>query len=173
MDTPGHGKLRQAAVESISQTANLRGIIFLVDSAALSGTDSGLREAAEYLHDALLKLQKLLSDRKTAKSIKEMPLLIAANKLDLFTALPAALVRNALENEITKVRDSRAKGLLDSGSAADDEEKDDWLGEMGASSFKFTQMEEFNVYVEVAGGHVLGGDGAEVQKWWSWIGNRL
>ena len=173
MDTPGHGKLRQHALDTLTNPQSLRGIIFVVDAAALSGGDVGLRQAADYLHDVLLFLQKRMSNSKTAKALKEIPVLIAANKLDLFTALPAALVKNALEAEITKVRDSRSKGLLDSGISMDDDEKDDWLGEMGGTAFKFAQMEEFNISIEVAGGNVLGGDGAEVQKWWSWIGDRL
>jgi signal recognition particle receptor subunit beta len=144
-----------------------------VDSAALSAGDEGLRQTADYLHDVLLLLQKR-ADSKATKKLKEIPVLIAANKLDLFTALPAAMVKNTLEMEITKVRVSRSKGLLDSGIAMDgiDEEKDDWLGEMGSSDFKFAQMEEFDVSVEVIGGNVLG-DGPGVKKWWVWVSERI
>lgn len=113
------------------------------------------------------------SKNKAAKSLKEIPLLIAANKMDLFTALPAALVKSSLETEITKVRVSRSKGLLDSGIGMEDEEKDDWLGEVGSSNFKFTQMEEFDVLIEVAGGNVTGDDGPVTEKWWKWISERL
>ena len=85
----------------------------LSSSSSVDGTDS-LRLTAEYLHDILLLLQTR-SSKLGAKDGKGLPLLLAANKLDLFTALPAALVKSALEKEITKVRDSRSKGLLDSG----------------------------------------------------------
>jgi len=145
-----------------------------VDAATLSASDEGLRQTADYLHDVLLLLQKRTENKKTAKALKEVPVLIAANKMDLFTALPAALVKSSLETEITKVRASRSKGLLDSGIGMDDadEDKDDWLGEMGSSDFKFSQMEEFDVSVELLGGNVLGGT-PNVNKWWRWISERL
>lgn len=114
---------------------------------------------------------------KTSKVPKEISLLIAANKMDLFTALPAALVRTTLEVEIGKVRSSRSKGLLDSGigmgDAAEAEEKDDWVGEVGCGEFKFSQMDEFNISVEVIGGSVIAADGSEVDRWWGWIEKRL
>jgi signal recognition particle receptor subunit beta len=177
IDTPGHGKLRHHAVENITNPQNLRGIIFLVDSASLSAADEGLRQTADYLHDILLLLQKRTTKSRGKKIQGELPVLIAANKLDLFTALPAALVKSTLESEITRVRTSRSKGLLDSGigmgDAADDDDQDDWLGEMGSTDFKFAQMEEFDVAVEVIGGNVVGGDGPSVDKWWKWISHRL
>lgn len=174
MDTPGHGKLRHHALENITNPQNLKGLIFLVDAATLSAGDEGLRQTADYLHDVLLILQKRTSGNKAAKALKEIPVLIAANKIDLFTALPAALVKNSLETEISKVRTSRSKGLLDSGIGMDDaEEKDDWLGEFASTEFKFKQMEEFDVQVEVIGGNVTGGEGPTVEKWWSWVSERL
>ncbi|CZT06953.1 hypothetical protein WAI453_012815 [Rhynchosporium graminicola] len=173
VDTPGHGKLRHHALENITNPQNLKGLIFVADAATLSAGDEGLQQTADYLHDVLLILQKRV-DTKSAKALKEIPVLIAANKMDLFTALPVALVKSSLEAEITKVRKSRSKGLLDSGIGMDDadDEKDDWLGEMGSSAFKFAQMEEFNVFVEVAGGNVLG-DPPTVERWWKWISERL
>ena len=179
VDTPGHGKLRYHALESIVKPQNLKGIIFLVDAANISaGSDGhggeGLREAAEYLHDVLLQLQKRSSNSKTSRAPKEMPVLIAANKLDLFTALPAALVKIALESEITRVRSSRAKGLLDSGVGMNDvEEERDWLGDGGDGAFGFSQMAEVNVPIAIIGGNVMGSDEADVVQWWDWIGGNL
>lgn len=176
VDTPGHGKLRHHALENITNPQNLKGLIFLVDAATLSAGDESLRQTADYLHDILLLLQKMTSGGKAAKALKEIPVLIAANKMDLFTALPAALVKRSLEEEITKVRVSRSKGLLDSGIGMGDsidEEKDDWLGEMGSTEFKFAQMEEFDITIEVIGGNVFGGDGPAVDKWWRWVSARL
>jgi signal recognition particle receptor subunit beta len=173
IDTPGHGKLRHHALESLTNPQNLKGLIFVVDAAALSAGDEGLRQTADYLHDILLMLQKR-SGSAAAKKMGEIPVLIAANKMDLFTALPAALVKSSLESEISKVRTSRSKGLLDSGIGIDDgdAEKDDWLGEMGSGVFKFAQMEEFDVAVEVMGGNVVGEE-QSVEKWWKWVSERL
>ncbi|KAH8671991.1 signal recognition particle receptor beta subunit-domain-containing protein [Tricladium varicosporioides] len=176
IDTPGHGKLRHHALDNLTNPQNLKGIIFLVDAATLSAGDEGLRSTADYLHDVLLMLQKRMeSKNKAAKRLKEIPMLIAANKMDLFTALPAALIKSSLETEISRVRTSRSKGLLDSGIGMEDdsEEKDDWLGEVGSKDFKFNQMEEFDILVEVSGGNVSGGDGPMVERWWKWIAERL
>ena len=180
-DTPGHGKLRYHAFDSVIKPQNLKGIIFMIDAADISIGNSGigndpLRQAAEYLHDMLLLLQKRFTTSKTSKAPKELPVLIAANKLDLFTALPAPLVKTALESEISNVRSSRTKGLLDSGIGMNDldigEEKD-WLGDGGDGKFEFSQMDEVNVAVSVAGGNVLGADGPDVNQWWDWIASVL
>ena len=181
VDTPGHGKLRHHAFDTVIKPRNLKGIIFMVDAADLSIGNSGtgneaLRQTAEYLHDVLLLLQKRSTSSKTSKAPKELPLLIAANKLDLFTALPAPLVTATLESEISNVRSSRTKGLLDSGIGINDldigEEKE-WLGDGGDGKFDFSQMDDVNVAVSVAGGNVLGADGPDVKQWWSWIASNL
>ena len=160
---------------------NLRGIIFVVDAADLS-SDNGekgngaLRQSAEYLHDLLLVLQKRAGKSKTSKGPQELPVLIAANKLDLFTALPAPLIKKNLEAEITNVRSSRNKGLLDSGigmNELDIGEEKEWLGDGGEGKFEFSQMEEVNVSITVAGGNVLGSEGGDVKQWWDWIGTNL
>lgn len=177
-DTPGHGKLRYHAIDSIVKPQNLKGIIFMVDAADLSGesANESLRQTAEYLHDLLLLLQNRSTKSKSSKAPQELPILIAANKLDLFTALPAKLVKSSLESEITKIRTSRNKGLLDSGiemNEMDAGEEKDWLGDGGEGKFDFPQMEEVNVPVTVSGGNVAGSDGPDVQRWWDWIGSNL
>ena len=152
----------------------------MVDAAEIAAgqTDSAeneaLREAADYLYNVLLLLQRRALNTKTSKAPNELPLLIAANKLDLFTALPAPLVKIQLEHEISKIRVSRSKGLLDSGIGMNetDEEKE-WLGDGGQGRFEFLQMKEFNIFVQVVGGNVMGYDGPEVKQWWAWIGSNL
>ena len=176
-DTPGHGKLRHHAFDNITKPQNLKGIIFMVDAAdvSLAGSE-GLHQAAEYLHDLLLVLQKRSTSSKISKAPNELPVLIAANKLDLFTALPAPLVKTALETEITNIRTSRNKGLLDSGigmNETDIGQEKEWLGDGGEGKFEFSQMKEVNVSVSVAGGNVLGSDGSDVAQWWNWIGSNL
>ncbi|KAK8210220.1 hypothetical protein M8818_003708 [Zalaria obscura] len=174
IDTPGHGKLRHHAFSALTAPA-LSGLIFVVDSAALSSAN-GLTEAATYLHDLLLALQKRHTSAKTSKGPKTLNVLVAANKQDLFTALPAQLVRKNLEREITKVRDTRAKGLLDSGVGGDeDEEEREWLGEGGEGAFEFRQMEECGVEVQVVGGNVRaeGDEAPHVQNWWAWVAENM
>ena len=152
----------------------------MVDAADLSSgsasnsANEALRQTAEYLHDVLLLLQKRVIGTTAAKGPLNLPILVAANKLDLFTALPAPLVKNALEKEISNVRTSKTKGLLDSGVGMNDmQDERDWLGDGGNEQFTFSQMDEVNVSVQVLGGNVTGTDGPDVKQWWDWIGSNL
>jgi len=178
IDTPGHGKLRHYATAQINDPKNIRAIIFVVDSAQLSN-ETDLNEAAEYLHDILLSLQKRYTDATSSKGPKEIPVLVAANKLDLFTALPPHLVKDLLEKTITEVRSNKAKALRDAGAALsggedDVDEEKEWLGEGGEGSFTFEQMRESGTSVQVIGGNVVAGkEGADMDKWWEWIAEQL
>jgi signal recognition particle receptor subunit beta len=178
IDTPGHGKLRNFASSQLQNPEHVRAIVFVVDAAALS-EEAGLDEAASYLHDVLLALQKRYTSATTSKGPREIPVLIAANKMDLFTALPANLVKLQLQKAITAVRSRRAKALRDAGAALSggedevDEEKE-WLGEGGEGSFEFEQMRESGTTVEVIAGNVSAGKQVgDVGAWWAWIAERL
>ncbi|EFQ32885.1 signal recognition particle receptor beta subunit [Colletotrichum graminicola] len=180
VDTPGHGKLRNHAMDKLSAAAavtdksKLRAILFVVDAAAI-GENDVLAPTAGYLYDVLLALQKRAASGKSSKPPAPVPVLVAANKTDLFTALPATLVKSSLEAEITRIRSSRSKGLLDSGVGIDDvgsEEHDDWLGAYGTEKFTFDQLREFDIDVDVIGGNITG-SGSGPDKWWSWIAQRV
>lgn len=178
VDTPGHGKLRHFATSQLTNPQNIQGIVFVVDAAAIA-EESGLTEAAEYLHDVLLSLQKRYTDAKSSKGPREIPVLVAANKMDLFTALPASLVKIQLEKGITEVRNSRAKAIRDAGAALagkeDDDEEKEWLGEGGEGAFDFEQMREIGTTVEVIGGNVIstGKQASDTDGWWGWIAQHL
>ncbi|CAK4030809.1 related to SRP102-signal recognition particle receptor, beta chain [Lecanosticta acicola] len=182
VDTPGHGKLRHHASTAVYSRTAIRGILFVVDSAAVS-SPTGLTETAEYLHDILLLLQKRHTQGKTSKGPASIPVLVAANKQDVFTSLPAGLVKSKLEEDIGRIRATRSRGLLDSGVAMDDgggvrggDEEQNWLGEYGSKEFRFGQMEEHGIDVRVVGGNVKGesdGEAGKVDEWWSWIGENL
>lgn len=172
VDTPGHGKLRTAAFGKLLRIDKLKGLVFMVDAAALAEPE-GLAPTASYLYDVLLYLQKKATSKTKAKLA--VPVLIAANKVDLFTALPATMVKVNLEAELTRIRASKSKGLLDSGVGMDDigsEEQDAWLGEYGTDKFTFGQLQEFDIDVEVIPGNVSG-DGPGAEKWWWWIAQRV
>ncbi|KAI6785260.1 uncharacterized protein J7T54_006902 [Emericellopsis cladophorae] len=174
VDTPGHGKLRNLAFGKLERAETLKAIVFVVDAAALSEQDV-LSTTASYLYDVLLLLQKRASDKsKTRKSV--VPVMIAANKMDLFTALPATMVRTNLEVELTRIRATRSKGLLDSGVGMDDvgsEDQDAWLGEYGSEKFSFKQMQEFDIDVDVLPGSITGEEGTGADKWWWWIAQKI
>jgi signal recognition particle receptor subunit beta len=183
-DTPGHGKLRAAALSKLTAASSadkkkntsrlLRAVVFVVDAADM---DTLSADGAEYLYDVLLALQKRTGAGKSSRAPGAVPVLIAANKLDLFTALPAALVRSRLETELGRIRRTRSKGLLEASVGTEEvdapEEGDDWLGEYGSDRFTFGQMREFDVEVDVIGGNVIGEGGPGVDKWWSWIAKQI
>jgi signal recognition particle receptor subunit beta len=172
VDTPGHGKLRNVAMGKLARTEKVKAVVFMVDAAAL-GEQETIAPTAAYLYDVLLFLQKRATSKGKDKA--SVPILIAANKMDLFTALPATMVKSHLETELSRIRASRSKGLLDSGVGIDDigsEEQDGWLGEYGSEKFSFQQMNEFDIDIEVVAGSVLTEElGAD--KWWWWIAQRV
>ena len=99
--------------------------------------------------------------------------------MDLFTALPANLVKSLLEKAITESRANRAKALRDAGAALAgnedevDEEKE-WLGEGGEGDFRFEMMRESGTSVDVLGGNVVSGkEVGNVGKWWEWVAEHL
>jgi signal recognition particle receptor subunit beta len=173
VDTPGHGKLRSEAALSHIHNPALRGVIFTVDSSVLDASDSSAsRDTAVYLHDVLLALQR----RKTGGKTKtEIPVLVAANKQDLFTALPVGAVRERLQTEIERVRMSKSRGLGAVGQDADAEAEEDTLGGGGEEKFNFKMMEEeYSIRVDVVGGAVRGEEaGKGVRRWEEWIGSCL
>lgn len=84
-----------------------------------------------------------------------------------------------MEEEVTKIRTARSRGLMDSGIGMEDDaggdEESNWLGEYGSKEFRFQQMEEHGVEVQVVGGNVKG-DGnvaGKVDGWWDWVGENL
>lgn len=179
LDTPGHPKLRQQNLARLApaalESSKTKAVVFVLDASSIAADPDVLTPTAAYLHDVLLALQKRTANIKTSKIPAAIPVLVAANKMDLFTALPAALVRANLEAEISRIRVSRSKGLLDSGVGVDEmdtEDNDDWLGSYGTEKFSFDQMMEFNVYIDVIGGNVSG-DGPGVDRWWKWIADRI
>lgn len=172
IDTPGHGKLRNLAMAKLTDAEKLKGVVFMVDAAAL-GEQETLAPTAAYLYDVLLYLQRKTNSK--GKNKASIPILIAANKMDLFTALPANLVKSQLETELSRIRASKSKGLLDSGVGVDEidsEDQDSWLGEYGSEKFSFQQMGEFDIDVEVVPGTVTT-EGGDVDKWWWWMAQRV
>jgi signal recognition particle receptor subunit beta len=158
------------------QDSSLMGVIYVVDAASLGSGDSGpLKDTAAYLHDVLLRLQRRKVGKGGSKAKPEIPILIAANKQDLFTALPPGAVRERLEMEIERVRQSKSKGLVDVGDSREDDDEDGILGGGGEEKFTFKMLEEeYGIKVEVTGGAVRGEEaGKGVERWEHWIGGCL
>jgi signal recognition particle receptor subunit beta len=152
----------------------LRGVVFMVDTAALVD-EATLRDTATYLHDVLLVLQKRAKNGSSSKRTTEIPVLVAANKQDLFTALPPGSVKEKLEAEIDRIRKSKNKGLLDASADSTLDDDEEILGNDDLESFSFKLLEhEVGVKVEVVGGAVKGDQqeeyGSGVRRWEEWIG---
>ncbi|PCH07950.1 Signal recognition particle receptor, beta subunit [Penicillium occitanis (nom. inval.)] len=192
-DTPGHGKLRSAQLTQLQaelssknkkEASSIRGILFFVDAASLAEEAENLRDYAGYLYDILLVLQKVIltKGKSSAKAGAIIRILVAANKQDLFTALPPGSVKQKLESEIDRIRQTRQKGLLDASAGPEhDEDEDDVLGGDGAGgAFTFQGLEDdIGVKVDVIGGFAkvenekddAGATG--IRKWEEWIGSCL
>ena len=134
------------------------------------------RDTAAYLHDVLLALQRRKTGKGGSKAKGEIRVLVAANKQDLFTALPQGTVRERLEGEIERVRGSRRRGLVTVGEEEGAEvESDDVLAGDGEESFSFEILQqEFAIQIDVLGGATKGEEaGKGVQRWEEWIGASL
>jgi signal recognition particle receptor subunit beta len=172
IDTPGHGKLR--AFHSLPHIENrsLRGIIFVVDAADFDN-DESTRDTADFLYDALFTLQeRRTKNGKQTMGGKGVKVLVAANKQDLFTALPAGAVRARLEAEIEKVRLSRRKRLASMVHEEDEDTDPD-----DARKFTFERLkEERQIELDVLGGACRGEEaegGKGVRLWEEWLGSCL
>jgi signal recognition particle receptor subunit beta len=173
VDTPGHGKLREEQALAQLQDPTVRGLIFVVDAGALDRNNpETLTEPASYLHDALLTLQ-LRKTGKVGSNVKaDVAVLIAANKQDLFTATPPERVREILQTELERVKESRRRGISTVGKEVDDDD-DHVLGGAGEDKFSFeTMREEYGIDIDVIGGSVRTAEPG-VQNWEEWIGGLL
>ncbi|ODQ54516.1 P-loop containing nucleoside triphosphate hydrolase protein [Saitoella complicata NRRL Y-17804] len=154
VDLPGHPKLAHLFEAELALNTP-KGLVFVIDSAALARPDA-IRAVAEQLYALLVRLQKV----KTA-----VPVLIACNKSDLFTALPAPRVKTLLEAEIEKIRKARSAEIsLAEGEDDEDKELLGWEGE----DFKFAMLE--GMEVDVVSGSV---DKNDVQAWKDWMAERV
>ena len=148
----------------------------MVDASSLDVADStSTRDAATYLHDILLRLQRRGQNKvQKSKAALKIPVLVAANKQDLFTALPSGAVRQRLETEIERVKASRSRGLVTVGEK-NDQEPEESLGGDGEEPFSFKALkDEYGIAVDVVGGAVGGEEaGKGVRRWEQWIGSCL
>lgn len=160
IDLPGHPKLIHHLDEALLTNSNIKGILFVLDGA--SGT-RGIEQAAQYLFKVLARTEYRLGG---------IDIMIACNKADLFSMVPAAKLRKTLEQELTYIRDARAQGLgavkkedtLGAGRAGDEEEDaadGSWLG--GSEPIDFSKLDG---EVSIADGSVKTNS---VDSWKRWI----
>eukprot|EP00048_Salpingoeca_helianthica_P016131 m.230605 g.230605 ORF g.230605 m.230605 type:complete len:244 (-) comp18097_c0_seq1:30-761(-) len=93
VDVPGHERLRGSSLEK--HVNDTRGVVFVVDSAKIGKED--ILKAAQYLFDLLSK-----------PALKGIKILLFFNKQDTASARSATAVVDALQKELTSIRDSSA-----------------------------------------------------------------
>lgn len=160
--------------------SNTPGIIYMLDAATLSENEA-LRDAATYLHDILMVLQQRVyqDGHFVSRKVGSIPVLVAANKQDLFTALPVEAVKAKLEEEIERYRQSKRRGLLDASENPTGDDGPDVLGgDGGEQKFSFEMLEkEIGLSVDVLGGAVKSDEGADpsagVRRWEEWVASCL
>jgi len=102
VDVPGHPRIRRQMVKKYSPLVGA--IIFVVD-----GTRSDVRSSAEYLYDILT--DPIIDD-------KTPPMLILSNKSDCKYAKESKDLKRCLEEELTKLKETRAS-LAQTGGGSD------------------------------------------------------
>ncbi|KAJ6263234.1 Signal recognition particle subunit [Drechslerella dactyloides] len=172
-DTPGHPKLRSQALTSINLGPKACiGIIFMLDSAVLS-SQPRLTDTVEYLYELLLVIQKQYNSlsESSASSPDPIPLLIACNKNDLFTALPSAKISILLQTELGRMKETKRKGLLNAGAGEeDDEDLDRVLGDENSDHVTWEGLREFGVEISVQSGSIKS---THAESWKSWMSSCL
>ncbi|KAG4304076.1 hypothetical protein PORY_002440 [Pneumocystis oryctolagi] len=108
IDFPGHPKFYHL----FRETKHIKSVIFMIDASVI------IKNA----YHVAQQFYVLLKDLR-AKKIKSV--LIAANKNDLFTSLPAPKITSILEEKLSDIILSRSKGIIEMDENDDDD--DDWL----------------------------------------------
>ncbi|CAO3664317.1 unnamed protein product [Umbelopsis vinacea] len=144
VDVPGHERLRFRYTDFMPIA---RGVIFVVDSTTVGRS---ARTTAEYLYD-------ILANQHTIKS--KIPILIACNKTDLFTALPTSKIQTILEAEINRLRATRSAAVEQQESSGD--VMAEYLGYEG-QDFKFEHLE---CEVRLTGCSVENGELNSILEW--------
>uniref|UniRef100_A0A060TAI6 Signal recognition particle receptor subunit beta n=1 Tax=Blastobotrys adeninivorans TaxID=409370 RepID=A0A060TAI6_BLAAD len=149
VDIPGHSKLRSHVQKALEDYDNaIRGIVFVIDSAAGA---QAISQAASFLYWLLQKVEKKAGG---------IAILVAANKGDVFNALPVTKLRDTLEKEIDALRSARSKGVGDVDLNEDDEDGS-WIGLEGQFHFKDLESE-----FAVMDGSVTA---SRTSKWDNWV----
>ena len=158
-DYPGHVKLAYKLKNGIIDLkGNLKGILFVLDSTI---DPKNITETAEYLTEILLILEKIR---------EPIDILIACNKNESFTARQPLKIKEALENEITRIFERKKKSLgnieRDIGDVDEINENLDLSFDI-SKGFKFDYLEG---NVEVLAGSVHKN---KITTWQEWVGSHL
>eukprot|EP01135_Chromosphaera_perkinsii_P011090 Nk52_evm1s2338 gene=Nk52_evmTU1s2338 len=148
-DIPGHERLRARFLDEFSPIT--KAVIFVIDSVEMN---SNPRSCADCLYDVLINshIQK-----------NAAPILLVCNKQDILTAKGKDEMKEAFEECINEIRNTRASALegLGSGEGNTGGEADEYLGYEN-KAFKFEDVEN---PIDVCECCAIKGDISEVKDW--------
>ncbi|GAV53178.1 hypothetical protein ZYGR_0AI04610 [Zygosaccharomyces rouxii] len=160
IEFPGHLKLRNKLFETLQNSSNIKGLIFVVDATV---DPKELTSTAEFLFEIL---------QVTERFPNGVDILIACNKSESFTARPPLKIRSALEKEIEKIIIRRQKSLetVNGGEKTDEDgnlQEEPQVFNLGSKDgFKFESLEGNIDSVE---GSVMK---RNIDKWECWMDER-
>ncbi|EDO18495.1 hypothetical protein Kpol_1032p92 [Vanderwaltozyma polyspora DSM 70294] len=159
IEFPGNFKLRYKLLDSLRNSTNIKGIVFLVDSTV---DPKQLVETAEFLYQIL----NITENRKH----NGVDILIACNKSESFTARPPQKIKTVLETEITDIIKRKKQSLgsvkKTADSNVDDDEDDEMENENILDSMKDFKFSALEGEVDVIEGSVLK---QKLSKWQEWM----
>ncbi|AET41521.1 Signal recognition particle receptor subunit beta Ecym_8236 [Eremothecium cymbalariae DBVPG len=153
IEFPGHPKLQHDLFQTLRDSIDIRGLIFLVDSTV---DPKELTTTAELLYEVL----KITERRQAGVDI-----LIACNKSESFASRPPMKIKQALEKEIDSIMLRKKKSLANVSTQGDShlDHETHALDIDPAGGFKFECLEGT---VDALDGSVLKN---KVVNWKSWI----
>ncbi|SCV05532.1 LANO_0H09560g1_1 [Lachancea nothofagi CBS 11611] len=161
MEFPGHVKLRYRLFDTLKESTYLKGLIFVVDSTI---DPQKLTETAEFFYEILML---------TERFPEGVDVMIACNKSESFSSRPPLKIRDALEKEIGKIIERKAKSLSavkkpDKNLSGHDEDESNpnSLEFQGGHDFKFDALDG---NIDALDGSVLK---SQIDKWECWIDER-
>lgn len=160
MEFPGHLKLRNKLFETLQNSSNIKGLIFVVDATV---DPKELTPTAEFLFEIL---------QVTERFPNGVDMLIACNKSESFTARPPLKIKSALEKEIENIIIRKQKSLeMIKGNEKTDEDgnlqEEPQVFNLGPNNaFKFESLEGNIDSVE---GSVMK---KNIDKWECWMDER-
>lgn len=149
-DLPGHEKLLYWWDDYLTEFPFIKEIIFMVDAASGSDTIKGLAG-------------RLYSVLQTAER-RQINVMIALNKFDLFSALSPTKIRSLLEEGLEEIRSAKMKSIGDSNEEIDP--SDNFLG-LDGEKFKFDHLE---TSVSIIEGSVKS---RRTGKWEQWVKDNI
>ena len=158
IEFPGHLKLRYKLLNSLKNSTNIKGLMYVIDSTV---DPKELVETAEFLYQILN-----ITENRTHNGVK---ILIACNKSESFTARPPQKIKDVLELEITEIikRKKQSLGTVHKAVNTNNEDEENATeNEQVLDSLKVFKFDALEGNVTVLDGSVTKN---KLNKWKDWM----